>query len=109
MTKLRQLSTDRNAYSFSFDVDLLQNIKETYQNNIAPFFAAPAPVPLFEGGIRAAYARRTQTHMCLEVLLQTSPVLRLFCKTICVKAACAKPSVLLWGRLGPICSSVVPG
>ena len=35
---------------FVLILDLLQNIKETYQNNIAPFFAAPAPVPLFEGG-----------------------------------------------------------
>jgi len=52
MTKLRQLSTDLNAYSFSFDVDFLQNIKEAYQSNIAPYFASLAPEPVFEGGRR---------------------------------------------------------
>ena len=50
MTKLRRLSADLNAYSFSFDVDFLQNIKETYQSNIAPYFASLAPEPVFEGG-----------------------------------------------------------
>ena len=50
MTNLRQLKTDLNAYVFSFDVDLLREIKDAYQKNVAPYFSAPARLPLFKGG-----------------------------------------------------------
>lgn len=50
MTTLTRIGADLNAYTFSFDQNLLGTIRCAYRDHVAAYLAAPEQSALFEGG-----------------------------------------------------------